>query len=163
MSRYDYEADEPFVVIEQQQGSTSSFFWGLLIGAGMALLLAPQTGIETRQGIKRRARRVSTTARRTAEGISDTVSDRYQYARQTVEDRLDAARRAIDLKKQQASRAIEAGRHAAQEARDELERRIAETKAAYQAGADVARGGRVVPASARDEHLDEDLDGAGGI
>jgi hypothetical protein len=42
-------------------------------------------------------------------------------------------------KKEQVHRAMEAGRAAAQEARDELERRIAETKAAYKAGAAVAR------------------------
>jgi gas vesicle protein len=162
MARYEYEADEPFVVIEQQRGSASSFLWGMLIGAGVALLFAPQTGLETRQRIGRRARRVSDSARRTAEELSDTVVDRYEHARRSVEDRIDAARRAIDLKKRQASRAIEAGRQAAQEARDELERRIAETKAAYQAGANVARGGRVVPASAADADLDEDLDGTGG-
>jgi hypothetical protein len=37
---------------------------------------------------------------------------------------------------------MEAGRVAAQQARADLERRIAETKAAYQAGGDVARTGR---------------------
>jgi poly-gamma-glutamate capsule biosynthesis protein CapA/YwtB (metallophosphatase superfamily) len=37
---------------------------------------------------------------------------------------------------------MEAGRAAAQQARDDLERRIAETKAAYQAGAEVAREAR---------------------
>lgn len=162
MARYEYEADEPFVVIEQQQGSASSFVWGMLIGAGMALLFAPQSGLETRQGIRRRARKVKTTARRTAEELTDSVVDRYQHARQNVEDGLDSARRAIELKKRQATRAIEAGRQAAQEARDELERRIAETKAAYQAGASVARSGRVVSAAAIDDDLDEDLGGSNG-
>ena len=37
---------------------------------------------------------------------------------------------------------MEAGREAAQQARSDLERRLAETKAAYNAGADVARAGR---------------------
>jgi len=36
------------------------------------------------------------------------------------------------MKKEQVQRAMEAGRAAAQQAREELERRIAETKAAYQ-------------------------------
>jgi hypothetical protein len=40
---------------------------------------------------------------------------------------------------------MEAGRAAAQQARDELERRIAETKAAYNAGAEVARSGQAQP------------------
>jgi hypothetical protein len=37
---------------------------------------------------------------------------------------------------------MEAGRDAAQQARTDLERRLAETKAAYNAGANVARTGR---------------------
>src|SRR5918912_1612275 len=59
-----------------------------------------------------------------------------------VEDRVDAARDAVTMRKQQVTRAVHAGRAAAQEAREELERRIAETKAAYQAGAHLARAGR---------------------
>jgi hypothetical protein len=39
------------------------------------------------------------------------------------------------------ARAMEAGREAAQQARGDLERRLAETKAAYNAGVDVARAG----------------------
>ena len=47
------------------------------------------------------------------------------------------------MKRQQVQRAMEAGKAAAQEAREELEQRIAETKASYRAGAAVARGGQV--------------------
>jgi hypothetical protein len=43
-------------------------------------------------------------------------------------------RQAVDLKKQQVHRAMDAGRAAAREAREELEQRIAETKAAYRSG-----------------------------
>ncbi|MEO7457560.1 MAG: hypothetical protein ABIY52_14960, partial [Gemmatimonadaceae bacterium] len=66
----------------------------------------------------------------------------YETARARVEEQIDAARTAIVSKKRQVSRAMEAGREAAAEARGDLERRIAETKAAYNAGADVARTGR---------------------
>jgi hypothetical protein len=54
---------------------------------------------------------------------------------------------------------MEAGRAAAQQARDELERRIAETKAAYNAGVDVARSGNSasLPAAA-DVESDESPD-----
>ena len=52
---------------------------------------------------------------------------------------IDSARQAIDLKKHQAAEAIRAGREAAAQAREELEARLAETKAAYKAGADVSR------------------------
>ena len=46
---------------------------------------------------------------------------------------------------------MEAGREAAHQARTDLERRLAETKAAYNAGADVARSGRSRSRSARME------------
>ncbi|NUO94851.1 MAG: hypothetical protein HOQ14_10230, partial [Gemmatimonadaceae bacterium] len=48
-------------------------------------------------------------------------------------------RSAIETKRAQVARAMEAGREAAQQARGDLERRLAETKAAYNAGAEVAR------------------------
>jgi DNA repair exonuclease SbcCD ATPase subunit len=70
------------------------------------------------------------------------VGDRFRQARDQVEGRIENARQAVEIKRQQVSRAMEAGRAAAQQARAELERRIAETKAAYQAGGDVARSGR---------------------
>ena len=54
---------------------------------------------------------------------------------------------------------MEAGRAAAQQARDELERRIAETKAAYNAGVDVARSGSAASLSgAADVEPDESPD-----
>jgi hypothetical protein len=67
------------------------------------------------------------------------VVDRYSRAKVSVGTTIDSARQAIDLKKHQASEAIRAGREAAAQAREELEARLAETKAAYQAGADVTR------------------------
>ena len=55
MSRHEYD-DEPYVVIEQSQGSFGSFLVGIAIGAGVALLLAPDSGIETRRRLRRSAR-----------------------------------------------------------------------------------------------------------
>ena len=156
--RYDeYESDEPLIVIEKHTGSASSFLWGLALGAGLAILFAPHSGEETRRELRRRARRVQTAAQDAAEDLSDSMTDRYQFARRTVEDRLEAARQAVELKKQQASEAIRAGREAAQQARSDLERRIAETKAAYRAGAGVARATRpLAPRVAEDEVDDGD-------
>ena len=80
-------------------------------------------------------------------------------------DKLESARSALELKRRQAERAIEAGREAAHQAREDLERRIAESKAAYQAGADVARESRTRRGrveAAVDADLDEDLDEAEG-
>ena len=137
MSRdYDFDDDEPYVVIEKQSGTLSSFFVGIAIGAGLALLFAPQSGVQTRRGLQRRARRAPRAARRMANDMTDTVVDTYHDARRRVEERIDTARQAIEVKKEQVHRAMEAGRAAAQQAREELERRIAETKAAYQTTGD---------------------------
>lgn len=165
MSRdYEFDDDEPYVVIEKQSGTLSSFFVGLAIGAGLALLFAPQSGVQTRRGLQRRARRAQRTARKMANDMTDTVVDTFHDARRRVEERIDTARQAIEVKKEQVHRAMEAGRAAAQQAREELERRIAETKAAYQTGGDgvqtaspaVAR--RAGAATATTPRADDEID-----
>ena len=156
MRRVDYD-DEPTVIIERSSGGVGSFLLGAAIGAAAALLLAPQSGAATRRDIRRGARRASRAATDIAGDISTRVTDTFEQARDRVETGIDTARQAIDLKKRQVSRAMEAGRAAAQQARDELERRIAETKAAYNAGVDVARTGSAaaLPA-AEDLDIDDD-------
>ena len=160
---YDYD-DEPYVVIERHSGNFGSFLVGIALGAGLALLMAPDSGNETRRRLRRSARKVKRVAREKAGEIADSVTDRYEHARRTVEDKLEAARSAIELKRRQAERAMKAGREAAQQAREDLERRIAESKAAYQAGADVAREGhagrrRTEAALDFDDDLDEAAEG----
>jgi gas vesicle protein len=141
MSRYEFD-DEPYVVIERQSAGVAPFLIGLALGAATALLLAPRSGAATRRDIKRRALRVRRAAKHVASDVTDTVVDTFQDARRRVEEQIDTARQAVELKRQQVHRAMEAGRVAAHEAREELEQRIAETKAAYNAGAAVARNGR---------------------
>lgn len=132
MRQYEFDEDEgPYVVIEKHSGSLSNFFVGLAVGAGLALLFAPQSGIETRRGIKRRARQARDTARDAVTDVADGVADSFNDARRRVEERIDDAKRAVETKREQVTRAVEAGRAAATAAREELERRIAETKAAY--------------------------------
>ena len=150
MRRVDYD-DEPAVIIERHSGGVGSFLLGIAIGAAAALLLAPQSGAETRRDIRRRARRAQRAAEDIAGDITTRVNDTFEHARDRVEHGIDTARQAIDLKKRQVSRAMEAGRAAAQQARDELERRIAETKAAYNAGVDVARTGTSAALPAHDD------------
>jgi len=138
--RHDDEFDdEPYVIIERKSGGVGAFLAGLAVGAGIALLFAPQSGVETRRGLGRAARRVRKAAEDTVQGVTETVSDTYESARQRVEEKIEEARGAIEMKREQVQRAMAAGREAAQLAREELERRLAETKAAYNAGAQVAR------------------------
>ncbi len=163
MAHYEIEDGEPFVVIEKHESSVGSFFWGLVAGAGLALLFAPRSGAETRVRLRSQARRAKQAAQDLAEDVTDTVVGTIETARRTVEDRVDAARGAVEMRKQQVTRAVQAGRAAAHDARDELERRIAETKAAYQAGADVARAGRTPrPATASGDGV-LDLDDESGV
>jgi gas vesicle protein len=153
MSRYQFDEDQPYVVIERHsEAGVGPFLLGLALGAGAALLLAPRSGAATRREIRRRALRVRRAAEHVATDMTDTVVDTFHDARRRVEDQIDSARHVIDIKRQQVQRAMEAGRAAAQEAREELEQRIAETKAAYGAGASVARNARTAPAvDAQDE------------
>ena len=148
--------DEPYIVIEKHSGGVGDFLLGALIGAGVALLFAPRSGRETRADIGRRARAAQDRVRDVATDVTDQVVDTFETARSRIEEQIESARSAIVNKKEQVSRAMEAGREAAQQARTDLERRLAETKAAYNAGADVARSGRSsVPVSA---HGAEDAD-----
>jgi gas vesicle protein len=142
MSRYEFEDVEPHVVIERHESGIGSFLLGIAIGAGVALLFAPRSGAATRRSLRRRAMRVRRAAEDVMTEATENVTDSFQDARRKVEERLDSAREAIDLKRRQVNRAMDAGRTAAREARAELEQRLAETKAAYNAGVAVARNGR---------------------
>jgi gas vesicle protein len=140
MRHHDHD-DQPYIVIEKHSGGVGNLLLGVLIGAGVALLFAPRSGEETRTEITRRARRVRRKAQDVAEGVTHQVVDTFENARDRVEEQIESARLAIAEKKQQVQRAMDAGREAAQQARSELEARLAETKAAYNAGAEVAHGG----------------------
>jgi gas vesicle protein len=142
MRDYDFDDDDPYVIIEKRSGGMGSFLVGLAVGAGIALLLAPQSGAATRQSLTRGARRVRRAAVDAVGDVRDQVQDTFETARQRVEQKLEEARGAIETKRDQVQRAMEAGREAAHVARADLERRLAETKAAYQAGANVARESR---------------------
>lgn len=131
MSNYDWDDGEGYVVIEKREAGIGSFIIGLAVGAGIAILFAPRSGEATRRDIQRTARRLGDQAQNLATDVSDSVGQTIQDARVNVETRIGAAREAVDLKRRQVTNAVDAGRMAAQQARVELEQRIAETKAAY--------------------------------
>ncbi len=131
MSNYDWEDGDAYVVIERREAGIGSFIIGLAVGAGIALLLAPRTGEATRRDLQRSAQRMGDQAQNLVTGVADSVSQTIQDARMRVETRIGVARDSVDLKRRQVTNAVDAGRMAAQQARVELEQRIAETKAAY--------------------------------
>ena len=126
----DYFA-EPYVIVEKQEVGIGPFLLGIALGAGVALLFAPQSGQETRRGIARSARRAQDAAQDFVEDVSGTVADKFKEVRTSVEERIEATIDAVDERKRRVTNAFHAGRAAAREARGELEQRIAETKAAY--------------------------------
>ena len=142
MRHHDHDHDDAkYVVIEKGGTDIGTLLVGVLIGAGIALLFAPKSGPETRRAIRRRAKNATDTVKGVATDMTDQVVDTFESAKAKVEEQIETARSAIESKKRQVTRAMDAGREAAQQARGDLERRLAETKAAYNAGVDVAREG----------------------
>ena len=88
------ERDEPAVVIERRGGGAGSgvalFLLGAAVGAGLALLFAPQSGEETRAQIRRGARRMKRKARDLAEAGRDVVDDLQRQGRSAVKDARSA-------------------------------------------------------------------------
>ena len=121
----------PYVIVERRETGIGPFLIGIALGAGAALLFAPQTGEETRRGIARSARRAQDAAQDFVGEVSGTVADKFNEVRASVEERIEATLDAVDDKRRRVSSAFHAGRAAAREARGELEQRIAESKAAY--------------------------------
>ena len=126
--------DDRTIVVEKSGGGVVPFLVGLAIGAGAALLFAPQSGEQTRRDIVRTGRRARLRAREMAEDIRDRAEDAYQDARSRVEDGLDSARGAVDRGRRKVTRAVDSGRDAASHAREDLERRLSAAKSAYKAG-----------------------------
>ena len=141
MRDYDeYDADAeggPYVVIEQQKSGMGLFLFGLALGAGAALLFAPQTGTETRRIIRDRARTASDTARRKADAMVETVTGAVGDMRERFTERVDVAKSAVREQRDEIVDAFEVGRTVAHDARLELERKLAEQRQARRAGKDV--------------------------
>lgn len=137
MDEYEWYDDEPYgveapyVVVERRSAGIGPLFIGLALGAGVALLLAPQSGEETRRRIARSARRAQDAAQELVEDLSGTVAEKFDQARDSIGEKLEAAMDAVDDGTRRVTNAVGVGRAAARQARGELEARIAESKAAY--------------------------------
>ena len=127
MARH-HDDDEDVVIIEKGGSSIAPFFWGLAVGAGIALLFAPMSGAELRSEIRNRGMRLKDMAEEKADELEDLISDKYQRARDKIEDGVDSVKRKVRDGKQFGSEVAEAGRAASLSAREELERRLAEAR-----------------------------------
>ncbi len=126
------DRDMPQIVIERG-GSLGPFFWGLVTGAVLGLLYAPKSGEETQRELKEGARRLRQGAEEKLAELKDSAEQTYERVREDVGSRLETAKEELQDRKRQAEEALKAGRDTARKARDDLERRVAESKASYRA------------------------------
>jgi gas vesicle protein len=77
-------------VHDNEQGSARPFAAGLilgaLIGAGVALLVAPQSGEETRRLLRRRARKLAADAQDRFEDVKDRIRKVRRRSDEVVTD-----------------------------------------------------------------------------
>ncbi|MCG8468237.1 MAG: YtxH domain-containing protein [Gemmatimonadetes bacterium] len=123
----------PYVIVEKRGSGFAAFIWGAIVGAGVALLLAPKTGEETQRELREGARKLRDEAGERLTDLKGSIEDGYGRARGEVGDRVDAARQSVRDRQAKAGEALKAGKDAARRARSDLESRIAESKAAYKA------------------------------
>lgn len=88
-----------------------SFLLGGIVGAGLALLLAPQSGRETRQKI-----------REMAEGAKDKAAGYIDDAKKKVGSFVDEGKGYYEEKKSLVKSAIDAGREAYEKEKERLSR-----------------------------------------
>jgi gas vesicle protein len=143
--------DERYIVIEKDRGiSLGSFVLGALLGAGAALLLAPQTGEEAQEELRKRAKQLRAEA-----------ETRVKEAQKTIEHRIGEARTDLEGRVEQVRTAVDAGRDAAQEYRGQLEDKLERSKSAYRAGIDAAREEMALAASTDgSDPAEDDSEGA---
>jgi gas vesicle protein len=86
---------------------------GAAVGAGLAILFAPQSGEESRDDI-----------RHAGETLRDKTTESYEDARATVEEWIAQARAKVEDTRQRLDEAVEAGRLAAERKRAELDAQV---------------------------------------
>lgn len=106
------------VVVERDgRSEIGAFFLGAVVGAGIALLLAPGPGEETQRRLVEQAKRL----------------------KDLTEDRVRGLRGEMGLRADSAKDAAERGKQLAADARADLEDKLERAKAAHRAGLSAAR------------------------
>jgi gas vesicle protein len=121
--------EQPVVVIERSNGGIGAFLAGAALGAIAALLLAPQSGEDTRAQLRLRARRLRDAAEDRLDDLQEAVESGYARTKASVEASLQRARSSLDERRAEARDTVDAGRQAVRTAREELERRLADARA----------------------------------
>ncbi|WP_420448754.1 YtxH domain-containing protein [Candidatus Palauibacter sp.] len=124
---------EPYVIIERRASGAVAFICGALVGAGVALLLAPKSGRETQAELRAGARRLREGTGERLTDLRDTLGEQYDRTREGMGTRVESFRQSVADRQKKAEEAIKAGKDAARQARSDLEARVAESKSAYRA------------------------------
>ena len=136
--RRHHGADRDVIVVESENGSSSIgwLLFGAAVGAGVALLFAPASGAETRRRISRSARRLKETAADALDEIRDEFEDLSDAAADKLDEVKDAARDTVDEIEETARTVTSRRRSGTHQAREELERRLADARARRRADAE---------------------------
>ncbi len=111
------EDQAPVVVERDRRAEIGAFLLGALVGAGIALLFAPASGEETQERLRTQTRK-----------LRELTGERVRGLREDLTARVDSAKGVLGQ-----------GRRLAEEAREELEEKLARSKAAYRAGVEAAK------------------------
>ena len=106
----------------------TGFLLGTVVGAAAALLLAPQTGEETREVIRERGIELQGRMGQTSEEARSRAADFATEARSRAADAQDRSRTLLAEQKSRLQDAIDQGKEAAQQKRDELTARFQSEK-----------------------------------
>jgi gas vesicle protein len=112
--------DERRLVMYDEKRIAVAFLLGGLIGAGVALLYAPQSGSETRRDITRTARKIRKRSGELVENAIDSVNDFIDDIKDVTSDVVD---RSVDLSesaKKEIVRAFEQGEKIISKQKDKL-------------------------------------------
>jgi len=93
---------------------------GAILGAGIALLLAPQSGKSTRRDISRYARKAGRKAEEVVEDFSDSVSEMVDRVGEKAAEILDTGKDLAYEAKKEVLSAIEKGRKQMERQREKL-------------------------------------------
>jgi hypothetical protein len=124
----DDDEDRRVVYVERGSSSVKALLLGTLIGAGLALLYAPQSGEETRRAINRRLRKIRAMAEEKVGELGERLTGRGQAE---LPDGPEDPDEGSDDEADVAPEATAPGRTGA---REELERRLEKARARRRGG-----------------------------
>jgi len=123
-------SDRDVIVVEPDSGSSIGWLlFGAAVGAGLALLLAPASGAETRRRLSRSAQRLKASAADALDEIREEFEDLTERASDKLDEVKEAARDTVDEIEDTARAAVSRRKSGANQAREELERRLADARA----------------------------------